>query len=191
METMTMARAVAKELGEGWSVADGAIQESAYLAGPDDAQLFIRHGGYQLQGRISIHATAAPELLRQLASWRSDEKLPTITVADTTAPAKIAREIQRRLLPGYWPLLATLRERKTSNDDYNNRRETLAAQLCSLIPGSSRPAHLNTDQGSRVYLPHKAGYGTIDVSGSGAKFELNVGPEVAVELAKLIARLSA
>lgn len=37
--------------------------------------------------------------------------MPTITVADATAPAKIAQAIARRLLPGYLPLLAQAAER--------------------------------------------------------------------------------
>jgi hypothetical protein len=121
-------------------------------------------------------------------TWR----LPVheITVAAARGPAVIAREIGRRLLPGYRADLAQHTEQAARLAACDRQRAQRVAALFAAIPGATvtdGPAHA-----SIVSWPHTeaAGRGSIRLSGDGSttSIELTAAPaQLAASIAAVVA----
>lgn len=95
-----------------------------YVEGPDQAAIFVSNtwGG---KGRIHLSGS-----FPQDAHFSYQEQRPSITVAETAAPERIAKEINRRLLPEYLPLLAKKLADKQAHDNFEaNKLATFKAAL--------------------------------------------------------------
>ncbi len=144
---------------------DGYYRDAVRLHGPDGAALAIarqRHNPL----RVTVHGTY-PQRTSQVAYH-----LPShdITVAISRGAAVIAREIQRRLLPGYLTDLTTAVQALRQRDDAAQAREKVAAELVAAVPGLRR----GVDSDSRVTLScygnaatHGTVNGTVAISGHG------------------------
>ena len=107
----TLVAAVGQELGDYELVTydTDRVDWCAGLRGPDGAELFFDTAWKR--GRLSVRGSARAEeqnvrdLLHGLPHG-----LPVITVAPDAAPARIAAEIRRRLLPEYLPALTAARQ---------------------------------------------------------------------------------
>ena len=95
---------VAAALGADWKAtpqSDEYADCNWILTRKDGLALFIGGGGWNKKGRISISHSRPRHKGSYLDLWLGNNKLeaPSITVADTTPPAKIAKAITSRLLP--------------------------------------------------------------------------------------------
>jgi hypothetical protein len=96
--------AVAFALGADWTAtpqSDEYADCNWILTRKDGLALFIGGGGWNKKGRIQISHSRPRHKGSYLDLWVGNTKLeaPSITVADTTPPAKIAKAITSRLLP--------------------------------------------------------------------------------------------
>ena len=94
------------------------------IDGPDSASVFISN---TWGGKHRIHLSGS---FPQDVHFSYQELRPSITVADTATPERIAAEIKRRLLPEYLPLLAKKLESKRQHDNFEaNKLATFKAAL--------------------------------------------------------------
>lgn len=111
-DTHDLVEMVARHL-DGWEYTrppkSGDIPPWPTVNGPDGQKIYFR-SGYQLEGRLSISGSYARDKSGYNHSpgkyRREDMGNPTdsITVSGTKTPEQIARDIERRLLPGYQKL---------------------------------------------------------------------------------------
>ena len=109
----------------------------------------VKGGGYQQENRIVID----PEWngLSNHKPW--DSRLKDITVSPDKTPAQIARDIQRRLLPAYLPLLAQAAERKAASDDRDARTLANAEAFCAATGATLNKDHDgNLAQNGNIWL---------------------------------------
>ncbi|WP_406274528.1 bifunctional DNA primase/polymerase [Nocardia sp. NBC_00881] len=127
MDLVDLAHDIAAALGPGWVAERGyMIRAHTVLYGPDQQILPITHGDDSLRcsdhGRLRIH-TGYGEYSRLLATGEGDE---SITVAAHRAPAAIAADITRRLLPDHEQTLRLCRARaRADTERLIQRRRTL------------------------------------------------------------------
>ncbi|MGW6335913.1 hypothetical protein [Nocardia rhamnosiphila] len=119
----TFTTRVAEALGPGWTVEHRTqTLRRTVLHGPGGQCLNLAHGDDSHRrsehGRIGITAGYGA-LAQHLTTAEGHQR---ITVAATRAPAGIAAEISRRLLPEHHALLATCRDRARRDDLARNRR---------------------------------------------------------------------
>jgi hypothetical protein len=121
-------------------------------------------------------------------TWR----LPVheITVAAARGPAVIAREIGRRLLPGYRVDLAQQAERAARLAAGDRQRAQRVAALLAVIPAATVTD--GTGHASTISWPHTeaAGRGSIRLSGDGSttSIELTAAPaQLAASIAAVVA----
>ncbi len=146
-------------------ITDADYRDAVRLHGPDSAALAIaRQQNNPL--RVAVHA-AYPQGTSQVAYHLPDHD---ITVAIGRGAAAIARQIQRRLLPGYLTDLTTAAQALRQRDDAAQAREKVAAELVAAVPGLRR----GVDSHTRVTLSyygnaatHVTVNGTVAISGHG------------------------
>jgi hypothetical protein len=123
---------VAKQLsiltGQAWQLrVDTEISDSNWrqnIDGPDSASIFVSNtwGG---KGRIHLGGSFPNDV-----HFGYQESRPSITVAESATPERIAKEITRRLLPEYLPLLAKKLADKNAHDNFEaNKLATFKAAL--------------------------------------------------------------
>jgi hypothetical protein len=184
MAVLDIASAVGKYLGDGWTAQknprwEGSSNPPAYLNGPDGVRLFVTMGrSFQTRNRLEI--SGALDDLYEHTHY--DEHSPKITVAPHRPPEQIAREIQRRLLPGLRELLTALRERKAAHDAANRRDDDLMSVLASIFPGSRTGSH----EPRRIFLYGDTVHGDIRVNGE-TQFNIRVPSQYAAEVAAVVA----
>jgi hypothetical protein len=125
------ARAVATQLDGFEFQTNDEIGHAVWLGHPDGRRLFVRrlwndHDRIEVSGHYP-HS----DYYFQSGEHRR------ITVAIAREPAAIAKEITRRLLPGYVQVLAKVQAHLAKQAAGDTRRAELAARLARLIPGAS------------------------------------------------------
>lgn len=90
------------------------------ITGSDDAELFIRSEG----GRLIITGTYPDRMI-----YGRGAKFVKITVAADRDPVAVAKEIVRRVLPGYLPELAKVQERIKEGKRDEQERKAAAAVI--------------------------------------------------------------
>jgi hypothetical protein len=128
METTTASnlRIIVEHVAKELSVLTGRSDSNwrQHIEGPDSTAIFVSNtwGG---KGRIHLSGSFPHD-----AHFGYQEQRPSITVADTATPERIAKEISRRLLPEYLPLLAKKLADKKAHDDFeSNKLATFKAAL--------------------------------------------------------------
>lgn len=126
--TTEVARLLSGLTGQQWQARlDTEGSDSSWrqnIDGPDQAAIFVSNtwGG---KGRIHLSGSFPHDV-----RFSYQEQRPTITVAETTTPERIAKEIQRRLLPEYLPLLAKKLADKNAHDNLEaNKLKTFVKAL--------------------------------------------------------------
>ncbi|HEY0578625.1 MAG TPA: hypothetical protein VGD73_31360 [Pseudonocardia sp.] len=128
------ALAVAAELGDRWTAQPGRGNgQSAHLVGPKGARVHVVMGGYQLAGRVELSWRLPPELTEHAPSGTVTNR--KITVADSTSPRLVARDITRRLLPGLVELLELVTQRKADSDKADVERDAFLDEINSILGG--------------------------------------------------------
>ena len=180
-ERTGLAAQVAANLGVGSkSVAgDNAYRDDVTLQGPDGEQVHLRWDGYAAKGRVLIGGSLDTDLYQHKPY---NAKNLTITVAETKPAAQIARDIERRLLPDYRELLATVRASKAASDKAEQERSDLLDELLALLGlGCERWTHNRHDElhigkyGDQIHGSVEATYG------GEAKFEIRTTPRNAAQ----------
>jgi hypothetical protein len=114
-----LAQAVCNALGGDWHPNqpsdDSMYDRSADLIGADGAQL---HLSLTWAGKGKIHICGSDRAVIGTANTPYGIKLPSINVSDTKTPEQIAKDIKRRLLPEYGPVLAEIKARWQSQLDF-------------------------------------------------------------------------
>jgi hypothetical protein len=126
------ALAVAAELGDQWTARSGNGQ-SAHLVGPKGARVHVVMGGYQLAGRVQLSWRLPRELTEHAPNGTVTNR--KITVADSTSPRLVARDITRRLLPGLVELLELVTQRKADSDKADVERDAFLDEINSIVGG--------------------------------------------------------
>lgn len=126
---------VATALGDAWKVDTDPKYDGypgAYLENTDGVRIYLRVNEYRHEGKVTI-GTAYPEgWFRKIHT--SDIEDPTIRVSRDRGPEVIAKEIERRFLPKYLPIWATITERIATHDA-GDRRAAEVAERLGQVPG--------------------------------------------------------
>jgi hypothetical protein len=188
---MATARQIVASMPDGWTaVAPDTHDNGIYLAGPDNVRLQITYMPRYLSAGDRYEITGRPthEEWQQARSYSDGKDFPngrkSITVSADKAPAQIARDITRRLLPAYLPYLAALRERLDKHNACEIRVGKFRDQLLSAMgnAGEARDEH-------EIYLRLADGYGSMRVSDGSVYFQnLSVSGDLALAIAKVLAK---
>jgi hypothetical protein len=116
-----------------------------YIQGPNEAELAIRIETYGARkGRIEVHGNFHIGRNREfidVREWNGSEraKLPEISVSGERGAQAIAKEIKRRFLPEYLPLLAKAIARRNEANTYEDKTRANLAMLAEIV-GARVPA---------------------------------------------------
>jgi hypothetical protein len=161
MKAPELAAAIAPHL-PGWTF-EPAYDHIAYLVRADGARIGVMVGSWSAKGRVSI-AGMWPKFADGPTYWSSRERAE-ITCAATRTPEAIAREIQRRLIPGYDHEYAIARAYVDRHNANVHDAKAVAARIAAVVGG-----HPSTDATRR-------GDGVHIHGGPDAVYRLRVDPE--------------
>jgi hypothetical protein len=160
-----------------------------YITGPNEAELSIRIETYGARkGRVEVSGNFHIGRNRQFVDvreWNGSErtKLPEISVASERGAQAIAKEIKRRFLPEYLPLLAKAIARRDESNTYEDKSRANLATLAAIV-NARVPAE--RDRTSTSFYHNDRAYGDIQVSGDSVTLKLS---SLSVEQAKQILAL--
>ena len=97
-------------------------------------------------------------------------KLPEISVCGTRGAAAIAKEIKRRFLPEYLPLLQKAIDRRDAANSYEDKTRANLTVLAAIVN-----AHVPTerDRSTASFYHNDKAYGDIQVSGDSVTLKLS------------------
>lgn len=133
VKALPWAVAVAAELGEGWTAEPGHYDDTANLVGPDGERVHVHVGGYLMEGRAELSWSISPELKEH--SHYNEATRKKITVSAEKAPALVAGDLTRRLLPGLARLVAQLAQRRFDSDRASAERATFLEDVTKVLGG--------------------------------------------------------
>jgi hypothetical protein len=186
---------VAVILGDDWTFEPSKYDDTTYhvgtLVGPGAKYLSVTRTTWGHDaGRLTIRAeydgllrpgqpfygAVTHEDIRNALPYDAD-CYPSITVAPTRDAASVARDITRRLLPRYEPLLQRVKTRLTATLDYRKQGRALADTLAQQVNGTVRDDGTGTYT-VRLYNGTTANtvgalWGDIRVSGDKANITLH------------------
>jgi hypothetical protein len=141
-DLLTMVGASLSHLtGERWHVSEYATRENpmhAKLSGPNDAALWVNAQSYTAPGKLIISGHFPEHSLYNVGSH-------SIKVGASRGADVIAKEINRRLLPGYLADLDRVHERIAYTANSHEARLALATELAELIGGEVRDDDRHTE----------------------------------------------
>lgn len=154
-----VAAALSRLLNEEWTAGDTAQMwgsESVPLLHSDET-LMIVNGKYGSVGRLTVIGSV-PD------AWRGYgyDSCPEITLSAAKGAATIARDIVRRLLPGYLALMDRARARATAQRTQEAACAGLAAQLMAWSSGHLVPTRDGAQAKAHHYLPKSAAPAVTD-----------------------------
>jgi hypothetical protein len=120
---------VATALGDDWTASNGTWSDGqdAYLDGPDGARVHLLPGRNVAQsGRLVLIGYWDTAESRERAY---DARPHSITVAPTTSPERVARELSRRLLPAYLAERLEVLGTMESRERWEEARQATIAEL--------------------------------------------------------------
>jgi hypothetical protein len=130
---IALAEQVAEALPGAWDVKPfpedwGRI--GAWLTDPDNkAMLTIGETQSRHDGRLDVNT----DYPRDSQGNSAYEKRPKITVSDSKSGTQIAKDIERRLLPEYLPLLEKVLVRYRAADEFEDKTTSLAKQIANIV----------------------------------------------------------
>ncbi|HVV11595.1 hypothetical protein [Amycolatopsis sp.] len=159
-DALAVARGVAMDLGDGWEAQPGywSNGEDARITGPNGAGLHLRLvDAWKASGeRLEISGSLDRELSDRLPY--NEKSSFKITVTPDKAPARIAGDIRRRLLPDYLPTLAFARARKAEHDRAEQEKGERLDGLAANLPDAKRGG---LERGSVLFGGGLYGNGTV------------------------------
>ncbi len=155
---------------------------------PDGGRLFFQAA--RDKGQLRISASVA-EVLREHRPYYRDGQAPktSINVSNSKDAKRIAADVRRRLLPEYEREAAACAARKAQWDDTNAKRVMALTQvaapfgervLCDERTGEPRPLSIEREGKFRL---------TAKPLCESLKLEIEVSPDLAGKIAKLLAAL--
>jgi hypothetical protein len=150
--------------------ADPYTRETVRLHGPDAALLTLTRP-WNNPLRVSVHGGYPPGTTQVAYHMPSH----TITVAISRGAQAVARDIQRRLLPGYLADLARTQQALRAQANATQAREKVAAHLLAAVPGLRRGEASQT-RVTLVYYGHSHSdtNGSVQLSGSGDQVSISL-----------------
>lgn len=181
-----IATQVAEALDGDWTVELPEFR-GAYLKSDGQQSLWMAQGyDTKSKGRLVIHGDYPGK-----EGYRLDQH--EITVAATKTPAQIAKDIERRLLPGYRQTLAERVAKLNRDAEARDKRLALAERLMEAIgPLATLPSNRQEDNHTVVLIPSNSvnkGYGNFNLWYEADKVTIelhSVDAEIAVEIAKAL-----
>lgn len=159
---------VATELGEDWKVNTDeryADHMGVYLDGPSQQQLWLGFD-WRNPDRIKVrgHYPQPPGTTLPYGT-----KSHEIGLSRDRGPEAIAKEIRRRLLPGYIESLAGVIEGHTLADENASRRDTVARDFETIL-GGRYAGTTAADSGAEVsFFDDARGFGRVRLNSDGTK----------------------
>jgi hypothetical protein len=149
-----------------------------YIKGPNESELAIRIETYgSRKGRIEVHGNFHIGRNREfidVREWNHSTsercKLPEISVSGTRGASAIAKEIKRRFLPEYLPLLQKAIDRR---DAANSHEDKTRANLVTLAAIVNASVPTERDRSTASFYHNDKAYGDIQVSGDSVTLKLS------------------
>lgn len=177
--------AIAGELGSGWAIKGGEAHWSQQITGPDRQELWISTG-YQALDRLQIAGDYPTDMYGRIPHVRDS---PRITLAANRSPKALARDIQRRLLPGYQLTLKQVLERQADQMRRFDLREQVAQRL---IAAAGPDANLGSRDANheRHHVSLHPGMATVSYGGGTVDLEIpGLEPDEAVAMLTRLCQL--
>lgn len=133
---MEIATLIAAALGNGWRAEPGyrTDDSDARLRGPDDEDVHLSQAWeYSRRDRLVLSGSLTGELHTRIHDNVYPYPRHEITVSRSKSAERIARDIQRRLLPGYRATLATARRIQQRHQERTAARDALASELIAAL----------------------------------------------------------
>jgi hypothetical protein len=186
-----LAADVAQFLGEGWGVDPDFDANGRMLDHTDGRRLHIYTTGWP--GNLTRRVIISGSLPYRPGQYIEPGSRTEITVAAERGAAVIAREITRRLMPGYIDALAKVRARNATEDAAWESQAALAAKVRGIF-GLYEPDMQDWQMeqvkrnGITVSL-HRFGYGSVrpNHDGTSAKLEVTLPADQLVQVLDLLA----
>jgi hypothetical protein len=149
-----------------------------YIKGPNESELAVRIETYgSRKGRIEIHGNFHIGRNREfidVREWNHSTsercKLPEISVSGTRGAAAIAKEIKRRFLPEYFPLLQKAIDKRDAANSYEDNTRANLTALAAIVNAS---VPTERDRTTASFYHNDKAYGDIQVSGDSVTLKLS------------------
>jgi len=161
---------VADILGYEMTVPEESFTNQAELK-KDNIWIHIRNGGYQNQNKITISGSYPHDCHNQYNAYGL--KNPTISCSETKTPEQVAKDIQRRFLPGYMEdLQKTEEQNKITQGKADRRYQTIKiiADSLGIVPKKEH----NDEYNSLPIWNVLPGLGSLKVSYDGTTIDLKL-----------------
>lgn len=177
-DLLRLAHDTAHALGTDWRAQrDAEDRGRVYLHGPDGLLVQLAYPPHQGYARVEASGNtpadvraAGTQLGNTYGYWVHGH---TISVRADRGPAVLAREVTRRLLPGYTAEVATLRTRVAGALANANARQALADELAGILTGiPAATDHQGRPATSLTWSPTGTGYARVEVGYDGASVRL-------------------
>jgi hypothetical protein len=135
-EFVRLAAAVAEILPGEWRLKPAESAWNVQLEDPSTlASLSFRSEEWQDAKRIRISSRLPRDSKgdEPYVGLKYGQPMPSITVSGAKEASQIAREIERRLIPEYLPLLEKARDVIAKTDEYHRTTEDVAQQIARLV----------------------------------------------------------
>ena len=149
-----------------------------YIKGPNESELAIRIETYgSRKGRIEVHGNFHIGRNREfidVREWNHSTsercKLPEISVSGTRGAAAIAKEIKRRFLPEYLPLLQKAIDKRDAANSYEDKTRANLTVLAAVVNAS---VPTERERSTASFYHNDKAYGDIQVSGDSVSLKLS------------------
>ena len=189
-----LAGQIAHFLGSPWirsdaKVSDPGAYESSrfqYIQGPDDDRIEIRLVTGSQHPRLQISCQYPLTARGERIPLPYQVTSPSITVDISRGAYTIAREINRRLLPAYRSVLATILQRKYAADAFESTQRSNLDALAAIFGVELSPDNIKSGSFPFSSIADGRGYGQLEVFDKTVNIRLNsVTLPKATEIAKL------
>lgn len=177
-DLLTLAHDVAHELDGDWTATDEHPDyPGVYLTGPDGAKVYLRFQGYREYIRLDI-STSDPEDVRAArialggSTYSYGIERREISVAWGRGAKVTAREITRRLLPGYAEQVGTVRERLARDTAAASSAQANADAIAAVLGQGPTARDYKGDPTTDLrWSPVGDGYARIEVGSDTVRLE--------------------
>jgi hypothetical protein len=179
VDLVQLTQDIAKELGTDWTFKPlDEPYPTQYLKGPNEAELAIRIETYgSRKGRVEVHGNFHIGRNREFVDvreWNHSTsercKLPEISISGNRGAAAIAKEIKRRFLPEYLPLLQKAITKRDEHASYEDKTHANLVILAAIVNAS---VPTERDRTTASFYHNDKAYGDIQVSGDSATLKLS------------------
>jgi hypothetical protein len=178
-ELVQLTKDIAKELGDAWTFKPlDEPYPTQYIQGLNGAELAVRIETYgSRKGRVEIHGNFHIGRNREFVDVREWShstsercKLPEISVAGNRGAASVAKEIKRRFLPEYLPLLQKAIEKRDAATSWEDKTRANLVTLAAIVNAS---VPTERDRTTASFYHNDKAYGDIQVSGDSVTLKLS------------------